>query len=441
MPGYAATKPAKGKKFDASSDAAQKYAGYLKATHDRAARPGRRHEDLRLHGRLQRLRGQADRGQAAQARSWPRACSSVEKAQNFELDTSSTPAFLGLDQPGRALGPARRRRPRAAIGSGAGEDVVIGDVDGGYWPENPAFSDRKVDGSNGQRSTRTRSPASAGICQAGENFPASTCNNKVIGARYFNAGIGVDRSTGLEFNSPRDYGGHGTHTAVDRWRATTASRRPATPRRSARSAAWRRGRASRCTRPAGSTPASTERFLQLGRHDRRDRPGRRRRRRRDQLLDRGHVGRRSRTRSRSSFLFAAAAGVFVSASAGNSGPAVVDGRAPEPVDHDRRPRARTTASARARSRSTAPPTTAARRPHAATGMLVDARRSSARCRPSRCARIGRGCASLGYADPARSPARSSSASGASTPASTRASRSSSAGGVGMILVNADARTR
>ncbi len=55
--GYAATKPAKGKKLDASSNAAQKYAGYLKSTHDQCCRPGRRHEDLRLHGRLQRLRG------------------------------------------------------------------------------------------------------------------------------------------------------------------------------------------------------------------------------------------------------------------------------------------------------------------------------------------------------------------------------------------------
>ena len=36
------------------------------------------------------------------------------------------------------------------------------------------------------------------------------------------------------------------------------------------------------------TPGVAERLLQLGRHDGRDRPGRRRRRRRDQLLDLGH---------------------------------------------------------------------------------------------------------------------------------------------------------
>src|SRR4029078_12435047 len=38
--GYAATKPAKGKKLDASSNAAQKYAAYLNSKHDRAGDQG-----------------------------------------------------------------------------------------------------------------------------------------------------------------------------------------------------------------------------------------------------------------------------------------------------------------------------------------------------------------------------------------------------------------
>jgi subtilisin family serine protease len=50
-----------------------------------------------------------------------------------------------------------------------------------------------------------------GTCQAGEEAPV-TCNNKVIGARYFDKGIG-SRPIAEEFRSPRDYGGHGTHTA------------------------------------------------------------------------------------------------------------------------------------------------------------------------------------------------------------------------------------
>lgn len=56
-----------------------------------------------------------------------------------------------------------------------------------------------------------------GICQEGVNFSASNCNNKIIGARWFVAGLLAehphifDRTNEVE--SPRDMNGHGTHTA------------------------------------------------------------------------------------------------------------------------------------------------------------------------------------------------------------------------------------
>ena len=186
--GYAATKPAKGKKLDASSNAAQKYAGYLNSTHDRAVdQVG----GTKIYDYTAVFNGFAAQLTEAQAAKLELADGVlvVEKAQNFELDTSSTPAFLGLDQPNglwNQLGGVNK----GGIGSGAGEDVVIGDVDGGYWPENPAFSDRKVDGSNGNAYPH-KVTGFSGICQAGEDFPASTCNDKVIAARFYNAGIGA----------------------------------------------------------------------------------------------------------------------------------------------------------------------------------------------------------------------------------------------------------
>ena len=51
----------------------------------------------------------------------------------------------------------------------------------------------------------------------GEQFNASNCNQKLIGARFYNEGwggnAGIDAQLPWEYNSPRDFGGHGTHTA------------------------------------------------------------------------------------------------------------------------------------------------------------------------------------------------------------------------------------
>ncbi len=56
-----------------------------------------------------------------------------------------------------------------------------------------------------------------GKCVEGEGFTAKNCNRKLIGARYYNSGFGGDAGIKklfpYEFNSPRDYDGHGTHTA------------------------------------------------------------------------------------------------------------------------------------------------------------------------------------------------------------------------------------
>jgi len=136
-----------------------------------------------------------------------------------ELLTNYTPTFLGLDKvPGGVW----------ALSGGkgmAGEDVIIGIVDGGIWPENPAFSD-KVD-ANGAPTfdpsgTQAYGPPPAawkGICQTGEGFTAAHCNNKLIGAQFFDKSYRALVASGnytphwSDFASPRDQGGHGTHTS------------------------------------------------------------------------------------------------------------------------------------------------------------------------------------------------------------------------------------
>ncbi|HEV8623916.1 MAG TPA: S8 family serine peptidase, partial [Acidimicrobiia bacterium] len=118
-----------------------------------------------------------------------------------------TPAFLGLRAGiwARLGGPAK-----------AGEGVKIGVIDTGIYPEHPSFADAPV-GSDGERYDGPAYSAPTGwkgICQAGANFPATACNNKLIGARYFVEGFGAKNLKKGEFLSPRDANGHGSHVAA-----------------------------------------------------------------------------------------------------------------------------------------------------------------------------------------------------------------------------------
>ncbi|KAK9290994.1 hypothetical protein L1049_009177 [Liquidambar formosana] len=72
-------------------------------------------------------------------------------------------------------------------------DVVIGFIDTGIWPESDSFSD----GGFSRPSKKWK-----GACNGGQNF---TCNNKIIGARFY--------SSNTRENSARDTNGDGTHVA------------------------------------------------------------------------------------------------------------------------------------------------------------------------------------------------------------------------------------
>ncbi len=95
----------------------------------------------------------------------------------------------------------------------------------GITPESLSFTDRKIKKDKLGKVVYEQVPLGAppagwaGTCQTGEAWTASDCNNKLIGARYFNAGqggnAGIDTNRPWEFISPRDYNGHGTHTVVD----------------------------------------------------------------------------------------------------------------------------------------------------------------------------------------------------------------------------------
>lgn len=101
----------------------------------------------------------------------------------ISVHTTHSPNFLGLQQ---NLGFWNA--------SNYGRGIIIGLLDSGILPDHPSFSDDGI----------PPPPAKwKGRCEFNSSINA-TCNNKLIGARYF-------RSVGMD--SPLDGTGHGTHTA------------------------------------------------------------------------------------------------------------------------------------------------------------------------------------------------------------------------------------
>jgi subtilisin family serine protease len=199
--GLAATRPIRGEKLDVSKPDVARYRKYLDDRHDATLQKvgGRK---IYSYGLV--FNGFAAELTAAQAAKMAKTPGvlSVIKDELREVDTSSTPAFLGISNPGglwdQVDGPEH-----------AGEGIIVGIIDTGIWPENPSFK-----GENGEDHVRGWS----GVCLDGEQFDASkACNRKLIGARYFDEGYGGDDALKAakpwEFLSARDYNGHGSHTA------------------------------------------------------------------------------------------------------------------------------------------------------------------------------------------------------------------------------------
>ncbi|XP_006647148.1 subtilisin-like protease SBT3.9 [Oryza brachyantha] len=84
-----------------------------------------------------------------------------------------------------------------------GEDVIVGVIDSGIWPESRSFNDEGY----GPVPARWK-----GVCQTGTEFNAASCNRKIIGARWYTGGVSEEKLEN-EYMSPRDLNGHGTHTA------------------------------------------------------------------------------------------------------------------------------------------------------------------------------------------------------------------------------------
>ncbi|KAG4400423.1 hypothetical protein AAZX31_07G049000 [Glycine max] len=104
-------------------------------------------------------------------------------------DTTHSPHFLGLN-PNVGAWPV----------SQFGKDVIVGFVDTGISPESESFNDEGL----------TKIPSRwKGQCES-----TIKCNNKLIGAKFFNKGLLAKHpNTTNNVSSTRDTEGHGTHTS------------------------------------------------------------------------------------------------------------------------------------------------------------------------------------------------------------------------------------
>lgn len=208
--GFPATRPAPGKKLNPNGAAANNYAAYLDSRHDAvisAIGAGEKIYDYRYA--LNGFAAVMTEVQAAAAKARDDVIQ-VWADRLEQPQTDSTPSYLGVNTPGGVWDRY-----------GKGEDVIIGMIDTGIWPEHPSFSDdlgfSHRPGASGNGALAYGPPPADwhGTCQPGERWSEDNCSNKVIGARYFVAGFGHGSSGILpsDFLSARDSDGHGSHTA------------------------------------------------------------------------------------------------------------------------------------------------------------------------------------------------------------------------------------
>ncbi|XXG40515.1 hypothetical protein AAC387_Pa01g1210 [Persea americana] len=108
---------------------------------------------------------------------------SVFPSKMLQLHTTRSWDFLGFPD------TVKRRREIET-------NVIIGVLDTGIWPESKSFRDKRI----GPPPKKWK-----GSCQTEGNV---TCNNKLIGARYYQ-----DPSSFADESTARDFDGHGTHTS------------------------------------------------------------------------------------------------------------------------------------------------------------------------------------------------------------------------------------
>ncbi len=200
-PGLAPTKPGEGDKLDPAATAVEEYVEFLEADQDAALSRAGVAADAVVQNYTYAISGfevSATSTQVKALEGQP-GVASVVPNEFRQLQTDASASFLGLDDPGGAYEAGY-----------TGEDVVVGVIDSGIWPEHGSFAD---DGSYSELADYADLPCDFGDTEYNADDAPFECNNKVLGARDMRDGY--KNAIGPEtFNSARDYDGHGTHTAA-----------------------------------------------------------------------------------------------------------------------------------------------------------------------------------------------------------------------------------
>ncbi|WP_026208279.1 S8 family serine peptidase [Catelliglobosispora koreensis] len=195
------TKPAEGEKLNARSVGVRNLVSQLRGEHNRSLAAAKVDASRKVYDYSLTFNGYAARLTEAEAARLKASKDVVRvwKDEIVQADTTTTRDFLGL------TGNSGVWKKQFHGDQNAGLGVIVGVIDSGIWPESASFAPL----SEPRPDQAIINAKWNGVCDSGPENPFP-CNNKLIGARSFQAGI---TRTPFEFNSARGYSGHGTHTA------------------------------------------------------------------------------------------------------------------------------------------------------------------------------------------------------------------------------------